>query len=264
MKYVVTILVLFVFVEFCKAEDKSIKGVRNFKSLVFISSGMPFSSGSPAFFKVYRDEFKGYANDFKFTPYIGAGTKLRFGQYRVGAQFYILNSILQDSYSENLQTGGISGYREYAQTLDVTDIPIILSFEYMPYLMQFRTYFGGGVGFMMRHTNWLEAIRSNIALDRRVGGDIYEETDLFPFIKLYSGVELGFDKKSEDTFLGSLIIEASYNYSSGGADVFSKVRRQFVPQPEILNNSVNLLPGYFVLSLGLTFNFNKQNTNLKQ
>jgi hypothetical protein len=255
----VLIILLFLFLSEAKtayaSELDSSKGIQ---SIVFISVGMPFSSGSNDYFATYLNEFKGNHSDLELLPLIGAGTKIRFGDYRVGAQFYVLSSNLQDSYSEIVESEEFSGYREYAQSIEITDIPIIFTFEYIPYTSQFRTYVGGGAGFLLRNTSWLESVRSGIPLDRRVGGNIYDDTDLFPFLKIYSGIELGFDKRPQDSFLGSLVIEASYNYSIGGADLFSIVRRQFVPQSPELNKKVNILPGYLVITLAVTFNFNQK------
>lgn len=258
MKYVLYILVFSILFEAKGAEVSGVDSLKKIQPIVFISFGMPFSSGSQVFFANYLDEFKGNRSDLELLPLFGAGTKVRFGNYRAGAQFFVLNSNLQDSYSEVVQSEEFTGYREYAQSLEVTDIPIILTMEYIPYTSQFKSFVGGGAGFLLRNTTWFESIRSGIPLDRRTGGNIYEDTDMFPFFKIYSGIELGFDKKQEGSFLGSLVIEASYNYSIGGADIYSIVRRQFKPLAPDLSKKVNILPGYLVISMAITFNFNNK------
>jgi hypothetical protein len=258
MKLIIIIFVLiFVSAELTVSEVQNVSPKRTFKSLIFVSTGMAFSSGSTDFFSVYNDEFSGYKRDFKQTPLIGFGTKFRFGNYRAGIQAHVLNSRLQDFYEDYVDEGELTGYRQHGQDIEFTDIPVIGTFEYMPYLGQFRTYVGGGLGFMMRNLEWTENIRSGIPLDRRTGGTHYNDIDVFPFFKIYSGLELGFDKKSEETFLGSLVIEASYNYSAGGADIFKNARRQFVPAKPRLKDRYNVFPGYIALTIAVTFNFNK-------
>lgn len=258
MKLIIIIIVfLFVSAELTATEVQNVSTKRNFKSLVFVSMGMAFSSGSTDFFSIYNNEFSGSKRDFKQTPLIGFGTKFRFGNFRAGIQAHVLNSRLQDFYEDYVDEGELSGYRQHGQNIEFTDIPVIGTLEYIPYIGQFRTYVGGGLGFMLRKFEWFESVKSGIPLDRRTGGTHYEDIDIIPFFKLYSGLELGFDKKSEDTFLGSLIIEASYNYSAGGADIFKSARRQFVPAKPKLKDRYNVLPGYIALTLSVTFNFNK-------
>jgi hypothetical protein len=261
MKIIVLIFVLiFVFDGYSstQVEEKPLKKKKKFSSLIFISAGMPFSSGSTEFFNIYNNEFKGFKKDFKLNPTIGAGTKFRFeGNYRLGAQFLVQNSTLRDFYGEEVKTIDYSGYRNYGQTINITDIPIVVTGEYLPYTGQFRTYIGGGLGFVMRNIDWLEQIGSSIPLDYRKGGNNYNSTDIYPFIKIYSGLELGFDRMSELTFLGSLVIEASYNYTPAQTELFKKVKNQFIPESPVLNDKLNLLPGYFIISLAITFNFNQ-------
>jgi len=257
MKVVYNILVLIFVIGFVAKSDTLDNVNKNkFKSLIFISFGLPFSSGSTELFSVYNNEFSGRLRDYKIAPMIGVGTKVRYHNYRYGVQAHFLTAILQDQYGETVQTTDISGYREYAQTINVKDIPVIGTIEYMPYFSQFRTYIGGGIGFLLRNVEWLEAIRSGIPRDRRTGGELYNSTDMYPFIKIYTGVELGFDKMSEDSFLGSLVIEGSYNYSIGNSDYFKSVKRQFQPSEPRLNNKYNMLPGYLIISMAVTFNFN--------
>ncbi|MBX3042365.1 MAG: hypothetical protein KIT33_00240 [Candidatus Kapabacteria bacterium] len=258
MKNITSIFILTILITVCSNSQTGFEtSKKSFKSLIFVSMGMPFSSGSGGFFSVYNNEFGGNKRDFTLLPLIGAGTKFRIEHYRLGIQTFILNSNLKDSYEQYIEVGDNSGYRGIAQTINITDIPVIGTIEYMPFVSQFRTFIGGGLGFLMRNMEWTESIRSGIPLDRREGGTNYNDTDIFPFFKIYSGLELGFDKQSEETFLGSLVIEASYNYAFGSSDIFSKVRRQFVPAEPRLTENYNVIPGYIVISIAVTFNFNK-------
>jgi len=54
-----------------------------------------------------------------------------------------------------------------------------------------------------------------------------------------------------------LVIEASYNYTPAQTELFKTVKKQFVPESPVLNDKLNLLPGYFIISLAITFNFNQ-------
>ncbi len=260
MKFILlTILIYFSFTVVSNSDDATKKErKRNFKSLIFISAGMPFSTGSPNFFSIYNNEFAGFKKDIKTEPAIGGGTKIRFeGNYRIGAQFRYIHSTLKDYYDQEVKTKDVTGYRNLGQSISISDIPIIGTIEYMPFIGQFRTYTGAGVGFLMRKIEWLESVRTSIPLDYRVGGQHYNDTQIYPAFSIYTGVELGFDKMNELTFLGSLVIEASYNYNAAQTDLFRTVKRQFVPENAKLNETVNILPGYFMLSLGITFNFNQ-------
>lgn len=259
MKIIISILVLvFVNCNCLLSGDGQSTGKRNFKSIIFLTVGVPYSSGSHDFFSVYNNELSGKKKDFKLSTIIGAGTKIRFeAPVRYGIQTLLLQSSLQDAYDETVETPEQSGARYISQTINIRDIPIIFTLEYMPYVTQFRTYIGGGIGFLMRRMEWLETVRSNIPLDKRTGGTNFDATDYYPFIKIYSGVELGFDKMSDENLLGSLVLEASYNYAAGSSDFFGSVKRQFVPQEPRLNQNYNLLPGYIILSVAVTLNFNR-------
>ncbi len=262
MKYIIIIiLIFFVNNAFSKTDvddQKLIKQKRKFTSLIFFSLGMPFSSGSKDFFNNYDKFFKGYKKDFKLLPTIIAGTKLRFdNNYRIGVQFLYQKTNLRDIYSEIVDEVDNSGYREYSQIFDISDIPIFLTAEYLPYTSQFRTYVGGGLGFLIRNIKWNERINSSIILDKRKGGLNFNSTDVFTCLKIYSGLELGFDKMSEYTFLGSLVFEVSYNYTIAKSEIYKSVKNQFFSEKNELNNKVNILPGYFIFSVALTFNFNK-------
>ncbi|MDX9789502.1 MAG: hypothetical protein WCZ17_00055 [Candidatus Kapaibacterium sp.] len=265
MRCIITILIIILLYSVrLTAEKGEDENKWRIKSIVFISGGLPFSTGSPDFFSVYNNEFSSQTKDIKLRPLFAGGTKLRFDNFRLGAQFHVYHFDLRDTYEEYNPTSTISNYRVYGQTMSISDIPIVLTAEYMPFVSQFRTYVGGGLGFLLRRTEWIETVRSDFPLDPRVGGLNYDDTDILPFLKFYSGLELGFDKHSEDTFLGSLMIEVSYNYSFGGVDMFNRVKKQFVPAEPRLDESYNIMPGYIAITLGLTFNFNRKQTIIKQ
>ncbi|MCO5252073.1 MAG: hypothetical protein M9949_11745 [Candidatus Kapabacteria bacterium] len=235
------------------------------KSIVILGIGGGFSSGSDAFFDVFLNEFGSTKRLMAIMPTLSAGTKVTISpQYRFGfhANFQVVS--FSSSHGQMVDEPGLRGYRNLHQNFEITNMPLFLSLDYMPYTSQFRTYSGLGLGMVVINTKWEEGVSSTIEQDTRIGGLHYEDTDIGAFGRVYAGVELGFDKNYEDYFLGSLIIEASYSHTIVNADMFYKVRQQFNPPKESLNQKVNFVPGYLQLSVNVSFNFNRKVGTSKQ
>jgi hypothetical protein len=235
------------------------------KSIVILGMGGGFTSGSDAFFDVFLNEFGSTKKLMAVMPTLYAGTKVTITpQFRFGFQANFQIVSFSSSNGQTVDEPGLRGYRTLHQNFEITNMPLFLSLDYMPYTSQFRTYSGLGLGMVVINTKWEEGVISTIKQDTRTGGLHYEDTDIGAFGRVYAGVELGFDKNFEDYFLGSLIIEASYSHTIVNADMFYKVRQQFNPPKESLSQKVNFVPGYLQLSVNVSFNFNRKVGSSKQ
>lgn len=235
------------------------------KSILFLGLGGSFTSGSDSFFKIFEDEFASTKRLFQIMPTLTAGTKVTiFPEFRFGLQvsYQIVN--FNTTNGQVVDEPGLSGYRTLYQSFNITNMPVFVSADYMPYTSQFRTYTGFGLGFVVINTKWEEGVYSTIEQDTRIGGLNYDHTDIGGFGRIYAGVELGFDKDYEDYFLGSLIIEASYSHTVVNTNLFHNVRKQFSPSKPALEQSINFIPGYLQLSVNLSFNFNRKIGRIKQ
>ncbi len=235
------------------------------KSIVYLGVAGGFASGSDDFFNTLKTEFGSTKRNLPLIPTLAAGTKLLLiPSYRFGLQvnYQIIN--FNTSFEQYVDEPGLKGYRQMHHSYNITNLPIILTADYIPYSSQFRTYIGLGVGIVVVNTIWEEGLSSSIEQDTRRGGIHYDNTDIGPLGRIYAGVELGFDKDYEDYFLGSLIIEASYTHTFVGADFYSRVRQQFITEKPALTSSVNFVPGYLQFTMAVSFNFNRESLISKQ
>lgn len=235
------------------------------KSIVYMGVAGGFTSGSDEFFNTLRAEFGSTKRNLPLIPTLAAGTKLLITPgYRFGLQvnYQIIN--FNTSFEQYVDEPGLKGYRQLHHTYNITNMPIILTADYIPYTSQFRTYTGLGIGMLVVNTNWEEGLSSSIEQDIRRGGVHYDNTDIGALGRIYAGVELGFDKDYEDYFLGSLIIEASYTHTFVGVDFYSRVRQQFITEKPALLSTVNFVPGYLQLTMAVSFNFNRKTLMSKQ
>lgn len=231
-------------------------------ALVEILFKMEFNSTSEAnaFFDVYKEQFEGVKNHFKDTPSILAGTKAYLSEsYRAGIWVGFFSSRLRDGYY--VENNGSN--RTYSQELDISNIPVLAVFEYVPYRSQFRTYLSGGLGLDINQITWTESIRSSWQADPREGGLNYDESHITPMMSLATGLELGFDKFGKKSFLGALIFEVKYAYYFRKLDIFGKVKQQFQPEvPQALERKYAIAAGY--LSFGIALSFNYYHIGLKK
>jgi hypothetical protein len=121
-------------------------------------------------------------------------------------------------------------------------------------IAQFRTYAGAGVGANFGSIIWKENISSNIPYDTRYGGSHFDKLTVDPAIKLYTGLELGFDKENEDDYLGSVFFELAFfkifRYEKIFADVYEQLDK---PSDKILQ-SYGLATNYISFNIGVSFN----------
>jgi len=111
--------------------------------------------------------------------------------------------------------------------------------------------------FVYSEINWKENVESGYSDDSRTSSTVLDEKKVYPVFRIYSGVELGFDKQPGSNFLGSFIIEAGYTFIVRYTEIYSNLTEQFSPAPEGWSKSYAIFPGYINLSIGLSFNFQR-------
>jgi hypothetical protein len=234
--------------------DKSENG-NILSSIVYFSIGLITGAGATDFFDVYRSTLGGRENKFALSPMLGAGTKFDLIKgCRLGLSFSYNKAKLLDSYF--VQDSGTEIVRGFNQNMIVDQMPLLLTFEIIPYNIQFRSYAGFGVGAMLNHIYWREDVSTPVINDKRKGGVYFDDDIIAPVLKAYTGIEMGFDKKNFESILGSLIFEVSYIYSFSEVEIFKSIARQFYATSESLQTKFDILNGYFLFNIALSFNFN--------
>lgn len=253
--------ILFLFTTSHLSAEESLYDTRNY-STVYISAGYPLAASAIDFFDIYKKVFGGKKGQFENGINIGIGTKMDLSdKFRIGFSANFFQSKLIDSYiqAERDPTDTSKAtFRSLLQSFQFETLPVMISIELVPYNQsQFRTYSGFGFGYTFSSGQWEEKIIEAGVNDYRTGGMYYDEETAHPTFRLLTGVELGFDKRSKESFLGSLILEIRYTYIMRDIDIFDKVKKQFNNKIPALNNSYGLLNGYLSISLGISFNFYK-------
>lgn len=226
------------------------------KAKIYGGAGFVFGAGATEFFEIYQSELSGAKNSLKAYSIIVAGSIMEINEtYKARLSAAFFSAQMQDSY----ETWGDGGFddlnRRYGQEFNTTVIPLILSLDYYPFPTRYRTYVGGGFGVFYQDVFWDEFVWSNDPRDKRVGGVHVDDTFFKPAIKIYAGTELRFDKPNNETFLGSLLLEASFTYSFGEIDVFENVRRQYDEPPKRLSEKTPIIPAFLSLTAAISFNF---------
>ncbi|TAL70829.1 MAG: hypothetical protein EPN82_00565 [Bacteroidetes bacterium] len=234
---------------------------KHFTSIACIYTGFGFATNSLRFFENYNSFFNKYIGQFKVTPVLGLALKFNFHtDYRLGIIVDYIGAGLNDYYIENFIKYERNYSRGVGEKFNITSIPIIFIAEINPIHQQFQGYFGIGAGIVYSSIEWNENISSDWSDDLRVSSEVIKEKKIYPAFKIYTGVELGFDKHPGSNFLGSLIIETGYTLMLRYIEIYSNLSKQFSPAPESWSNSFAVFPGYINLSIGLSFNFQRRGT----
>ncbi len=240
---------------------ESLYDTRNY-STVFISAGYQLATSSIDFFEIYKTVFGGTKWQFENGISLGIGTKMDLSdKFRISFSANFFQSKLIDSYKQVERDPFDSSkvtIRSLSQNFQFETAPVLVTIELVPYNQsQFRTYSGIGFGYTFSSGQWEEKIVETRLNDYRTGGIHYNEKTAHPTIRLLTGVELGFDKRSKESFLGSLILEIRYTYIMRDIDIFRNVKKQFDGKIQALNSSYGIINGYLSINLGISFNFYK-------
>jgi len=264
--------IIFLFVIFClyypseiSANAISDSSKRKFHTTIHLRAGVAFFSSGVEFFDIYKNEFGGLVNYYKTFPEVGVSVKVQLNDtWRIALSADYTEARIKDSYFQDQTSFGSKFYRFIGQDITFRQLPILVNLEYNPYwLTQFRTFAGLGLGINANYTLWNEQVNSNLVYDKRISGTKYNDLDILGSYKIYTAVDLGFDKKTLDHFLASLILQVSYTGFLGNIDLFNKVKNEFENVPPLFYDGVLPISGYFSVNLALSFNFNKKEKSPK-
>ena len=238
---------------------------RKYHTTVNLRAGVAFFSNGVEFFDIYKDEFGGLVDYFKAFPELGVSIKVQLDDnWRIGLSTDYTEAKINDAYFQEQLSFGSKFTRFIAQDVTFRQLPIMINLEYNPnWLTQFRTFTGVALGINANYTLWNERVSSNLIYDKRVSGTKYNQLDLLGAYKIFTAVDLGFDKKTLDHFLASLILQVSYTGFLGKIDLFNKVKNEFENIPSSFEMGVTPISGYFSINLALSFNFNRKEKSPK-
>jgi len=222
------------------------------REMAFITVGGVYAASSNSFLDGYQDVLGGNNVSFKHTPAFGAGLKFWLNEkYRISASGDYFFSSFSDSYSQfdSLEIGTVN--RSIISKLSSSTLPLVFSIDYIPIEQQFKTYISFGSGVVISNTKWTESVNSTRSTDTRIGGTLYEATDINPLLRAAVGMELDFDKSVVGNIIGNLTIEARYTYMFRKLNLFENIKNQLGDNSSQLESSVEFIPGY--LSLNLQF-----------
>ncbi len=226
---------------------------------VFVSP--VFGITAPEFANEYR-QISNTLFAFDSPLAIGATTKTTIGQFRVGASVEAYRARFQDNYRQNfikLDSFGdtVRGFRGIYQDFNIKVLPVFATIEVVPVAAQFRTYAGAGIGIAYTEIFWSETINSTDPLDIRTGGVHIDETRFIPAFRLYTGMELGFDRSEGNSPLHSLFIEVRYSFISTSLPLLERVFPQVDRAPAAWKESFSVRTGGFAIAAGIALQFSR-------
>ena len=233
---------------------------------VHFTVGYPAANNSStSFFDVYHEELSGGTKNFSFMAIPAISVKIKYPKnFRFGIDGHYQYIDMRDYYEEKIDFGFKIGTRQIAQEFIIKTRAVFAIIEYMPKLNQFRTYIGAGLGANFGTILWNEEINSNIINDKRVGGIHYDRLDISPAFKIYSGIELGFDKVNVDDYLGSLFFEIMLVKLFRYENIFEDVYSQMDKPSEKLKESYGLTTNYIGFNIGVSFNVDIFKLNINE
>ena len=192
----------------------------------------------------------------------GATTKAVFDQFRIGVSAEAYRTRFQDNYQQDFAYPDgfgdtIRGFRGIYQDFHIKVLPVFATIEVVPIRAQFRTYAGVGLGMAYTDIYWSEAVASTDPTDRRKGGVHVNEQRFAPAFRLYSGIELGFDRVEGTSLLHSLFIEARYSSIPVSLPLLEGIATQMEGAPAGWNDRFSIQTGGFAIVAGLTLQFRK-------
>lgn len=242
----------------CKSEtvsDSLIFG-KKYGTVALIGLGYPFSGKSNAFFDTFNQYFQIDEILVKSLPSVFFRFKGEFIEnFRFGIDVEYFRQYFNESYYVPIPDTLGGGWRDYSQNMYLNNLPILLIAEYIPFDLPYKTYFGTSIGLNFQTIQWEESYSSSIKTDTRSGGEHFNGLVYSPTIKLYTGMELKFDRHSVRSFINSLVLETGVIYNYGNIDIFKEVKSQFNPIPNELEQKYSIVPYNIVINLGVTLDF---------
>ena len=217
--------------------------------------GFPFPSQSVGFIDVYKSTVGG-KNDY-YRPSSLLSLKIlvqAFPNFDLGVSIENFSSDFKDAFIDYYTINNKIVSREIKESLNDNSTPLMLLFQYTALRTSYTTYAGIGGGVSFDDIYWHEDVNSDIINDTRKSGDIYQNNTIAPAFKIYTGSSLDFDRKDQKEFLGAFHVEASFCYIFKKIKIFEKYNKIIKDPVDDLNSGYYVLPFYFSLSAGISFN----------
>jgi hypothetical protein len=245
------ILFIIVMISHLSAEEKK----KIITSVHFTVGYTAANNNSSDFFDVYQDELNGIKKKFTFPALAGLSVKVKYPErIRFGLDAHYQYIDMRDYYEEVVNFGYTKGTRQIAQEFAFTTRAVFAVIEYIPIIAQFRTYTGAGIGANFGSLFWNETISSDIRNDKRIGGNHLNMMTIDPAFKLYTGLELGFDKEEPDDYLGSIFFELMFIKIFRYERILADVYPQMDDPSDKLKEKYGIATSYISFNIGVSFN----------
>ncbi len=230
----------------------------SYKTFLTIYAGYAHGENSADFYELYVNSLGGRKKSFKSNPYFGISFKYQyFDHFKFGLSAGYLSSSLEDSYTEVLKRNDVQFYRNIDENIKYETLPIMLTLDYIPIEIPYRTYLGIGAGIALNTVKWTELVSSDMINNERISGTVINENFVSPAAKIYAGVELDFDKEYKYSMVGGLILEAQLHYIYRYKNYLANAEQTFFKKSEVFNKNFTILPYYICLNIGVSLNFYK-------
>ncbi|HRP02601.1 MAG TPA: hypothetical protein PLE30_08145 [Candidatus Kapabacteria bacterium] len=233
---------------------------RRYHTTIALKASVPFYLNNAEFFDINKTVFGGSTDSFKSFPELGITAKIQIDEiWRVALSLDYTEAHLGEDYYQDFTYFSRKYNRYVSQDFTTRQLPLIVNLEYNPnWRTQFRTFAGVGLGLNFNSTIWNEKVYTNPAYDKRISGTKYKSLDILGAYRIYTALDLGFDKKTLDNFLASWILQISYTGYIGSIDLYNKVKQEIDNNVIVLNERILPLNGYISLSMLVSFNFIKK------
>jgi len=262
MKFILLYLITFLPIESLSYRDKDTLINQNIKATLNIEIGQLIGNKANEFFDIYNNIMKENANYFGNSKYENWATskislKIKYKEkFRLGIETAYYNSFFKDAYKDSAVRFSTLFERSHFQNINLTTIPVLFSFDYIPfYKSQFRTYYGIAIGLAMTNIRWEERVYSDVDLDIRQPGIQINDRIFSPSYRIYTGLELGFDKEEVRSFFGGLIFEIGISQVFRYYQFFKELNSQLYEPNSKLEKDIEFIPFYLSINLGISFNF---------
>ena len=262
MKFVLLYILIYIPVELKSYRDIDTSVTKNIKSVVNIEFGSLLGNGVAEFFDIYNKIMKKDANSESTEGFSNSLTwkfayKLKVKEkYRVGIEVLYYQTKMYDLYDEDAVYFSEHYSRKHIQEVIFSSVPFLISFDYLPFSKsQFRTYYGISIGATSSEIRWTEEVLTPVDRDPRKDGLSINDKEIFGTYRIYSGLELGFDKEEKKSFFGGVIFEIGITHIFNRYKVFAPLNKQLSKPKKELKQAIAILPIYISMNMGISFNF---------
>jgi hypothetical protein len=234
------------------------------KSYFVFSLGTCYTPNPDGFINTYKSNINQSNVKFTLYPHLSLGLQLIFFPgYRFSIMMDWTNTWFRDAF-QGLETVELKEYkRNYIEDIKIQSVPIIIALDLIPYSSQFRSFVSFGAGITLCKIEWDEVVNPEIKNWIRNGGSIYSAVHVCPTIRLAAGVDLRFDRDSQDNFFESLTPELRFTYVHRNIEIFSELAQQIEHPSKSLSESYTIFPYYIGFHIGVSFNVTKILINKK-